>query len=471
MIDRWTHVHLIGIAGTGLSAIARVLLERGIQVSGSDRHFGPLAQPLVDAGAKIYTGHRASQVEGADLIVRSSAVPDDNPEVLAAKSRGIPVLKRSEFLGELMHGFQGIAIAGSHGKTTTTAMIAWMLAGLGLDPSYIIGGVSANLGTNAHAGQGRLFVIEADEYDRMFLGLAPHIAVITNVEHDHPDLYLTPQEYTQAFLDFTAKIQPGGVLLACADDPGAASVMEQAASRGVRTLGYGLAAPQAVYRGENLRPNSLGGMDFEVRFTPPGIEPVDIAPILGTLQVPGEHNVRNALAALAVAHQLELPVQMAARMLLEFTGTGRRFEVLGEAAGVIVIDDYAHHPAEIRATLSAARLRYPGRQLWAVWQPHTYTRTRLLFDGFAAAFGAADHVVVTEVYPAREPLDPGFSSRQVVAAMDRPHAVFTGGLPETQEYLIENLHPGAVLVIMSAGDADQISKNVLSALERRSQLL
>lgn len=470
MIQPGKHIHLIGIGGTGLSAIARVLLERGVVVSGSDRQMSPLAQSLAESGATIHTGHRAEYIQGADVVVRSSAVRDDNPEVLAAQELGIPVLKRADFLGELTAGYQTIAVAGSHGKTTTTAMIAWMLAGLGLDPSYIIGGVSANLGGNAHAGRGRLFVIEADEYDWMFLGLDPQIAVITNVEYDHPDLFETPEAYRQAFLDFTKKIHPDGLLLACADDPGAAWVLEQVSSRGTAASGYGINNfRHSVYHAENLSPNEQGGFDFDLRFAPTGMEMLELPPVKVSLQVPGEHNVRNALAALAVAHHLEIPVEAAARVLQEFSGTGRRFEVLGEVGGVIVIDDYAHHPTKIRATLSAARSRYPDREIWAVWQPHTYSRTKALFAQFAGAFAAADHVIVTDVYPAREPVDPDFSSRQVVEQMQHSSAVYTGRLTHTEAYLLEHLRPGSVMIVMSAGDADQISKHVLSALEGRSR--
>ncbi|HEX7974821.1 MAG TPA: UDP-N-acetylmuramate--L-alanine ligase [Anaerolineales bacterium] len=471
------HVHLIGIGGSGLSAIALLLLESGVVVSGSDRQLTPLAERLQAAGARVFTGHSPEHVQGADLVVRSSAIPEENVEVRAAIAAGIPVLKRADFLGELMRGRQCIAVAGTHGKTTTTAMIAWMLSTLGKDPSYIIGGVSANLGKNAHAGQGPYFVIEADEYDHMFLGLQPQVAVVTNVEYDHPDCYPTPQAYQQAFLDFAARLAPDGLLLACADDAGAARLLRDAAALGKRALAYGIAEGQAEtgscdYRALSLLSNEAGGFsfDFITHFRPRDPDLGSSAvPLHVALQVPGVHNVRNSLAALAVASLLGLPMGQAGRALGEFLGSGRRFELRGEASGVTVIDDYAHHPTEIRATLAAARARFPGRTIWAVWQPHTYSRTRALFGDFSAAFHEADRVVVTEVYAAREaaPSD-GFSASRVAAAIAGPQVTFIPGLADVEAFILANLHPGDVLLVLSAGDADQVSAQVLRGLQEKA---
>jgi UDP-N-acetylmuramate--alanine ligase len=456
-------VHFIGIGGTGLSAIARVLLESGYTVTGSDRLLSPLARSLQQAGVRVYEGHAPEYVQGADLVIRSSAIPDDHPEVLAAQRKGIPVMKRSDFLGSLMADRLGIAVAGTHGKTTTTAMVAWILSALGQDPSFIAGGVLKNLGTNARAGKGRPFVIEADEYDRMFLGLNMQVAVITNIEHDHPDCFPTPQDYVQAFREFVQRLPQEGWLLACVDDLGARSLFEEAAHEGVHALGYGISTGlEAVIRGEDLRPQPEGGFAF-VAVVGLGGQRLNVS-----LQVPGVHNVRNALAALGVAWKLGLPLSEAAQALGAFQGTGRRFEVVGEVDGITLIDDYAHHPTEIQATLAAARARYPGRSLWAVWQPHTYSRTRSLLDQFIAAFADADHVLVTEVYPAREPVDPDFSSRQIVASMCHPDAKYLGSLAQATGELLSQLHSGDVLLVLSAGDADQISMNVLSALKERS---
>ncbi|MBN2146281.1 MAG: UDP-N-acetylmuramate--L-alanine ligase [Anaerolineales bacterium] len=459
-------VHLIGIGGTGLSAIARLLLESGCQVSGSDRTLSALAAGLQSAGVTIYVGHRAENTHGAELIIRSSAIPDDNVEVRAAQAAGIPVLKRSEFLGQLMADHLGIAVAGSHGKTTTTAMIAWMLTAVGLDPSYIIGGVSINLGANAHAGKGQAFVIEADEYDRMFLGLQPQIAVVTNIEHDHPDCFPTAEDFYQAFQAFTGRLLPGGVLVACADDPGVARLLADVQQRGITTTTYGMDKAECTYCAQNLRSNPAGGFTFDFVWNSAN-GPEMLCTSLA-LQVPGTHNVLNALAALSVAHQMALPMAPAGQALEAFCGTGRRFELRGEAQGVAVIDDYGHHPSEIRATLSAARSRYPGRQLWAVWQPHTYSRTRMLFDAFAGSFDQANHVLVTEVYAAREPVpQDGFSAQQVVLAMRHADAHFVPDLAHATSYLLERLQPQSVLVVLSAGDADQISTDVLAGLQGR----
>jgi UDP-N-acetylmuramate--alanine ligase len=454
-------VHLIGIGGSGLSAIARLLLESGWSVSGSDRQLSPLAEQLQAAGARISLGHNPQNVAGAELVIRSSAIPDDNAEVQAAREANIPVVKRAEFIGELMAGKYGIAVAGTHGKTTTTAMIAWVLARLGQDPSFLIGGVSMNLGTNARAGRGDAFVIEADEYDRMFLGLSPKLAVVTNVEHDHPDCFPTSQDFQQAFQEFADRLTTDGVLLACTDDRGAANLLADSAGKVFRTVSYGLerwlGRPGPDYAGRALRLNERGGYDFDAFFLESRMAPV-------ALQVPGKHNVRNALAALAVTHLLGLPQSEAAEALGEFKGTGRRFELRGEQNGVTVIDDYAHHPTEIRTTLAAARARYPGRKIWAVWQPHTYSRTRALLGEFTNAFADADHVLVTEVFASREVNRDHFSARQVVAAMHHPDAHFIPSLNQAGEFLLDRLQPGDVVLVLSAGDADQVSAHVLDGL-------
>jgi UDP-N-acetylmuramate--alanine ligase len=451
------HIHLIGIGGTGISSIARVLLEMGYTVSGSDRVLSPLALDLQTAGATVFAGHQAENIQGADLIVRSSAVPDTNPEVVAARAAGIPVLKRSDFLASLMEGKAGIAVAGTHGKTTTTAMIAWMLTRLERDPSYIIGGVQKNLHSNAHAGQGLEFVIEADEYDRMFLGLKPVLAVVTNVEHDHPDCFPTPLEYHQAFVDFIHLIQPGGTLLLCQDDQPAQSLAAEPLPA-VTVLTYGTQS-EADYRIRGIKPGKHGGLNFGVEFHTQRLANLD-------LQVPGEHNARNAAAALAVAHRLGLEPQHAAEALNEYLGTGRRFDILGEAGGITIIDDYAHHPTEIRATLAAARSRFPGQRIWVVWQPHTYSRTQTLLAEFAKSFADADHVIVTEVFASRETVQT-FTAARVVARMEQPGVRFMPFFDEIVIYLREHLQSGDVLLVLSAGDADQISAQVLSALEGR----
>ncbi len=459
-----THVHFIGIGGTGLSAIARVLLEMGYTVSGSDRVLSPFAEQLQADGVPVYIGHHPKHVNGADWVIRSSAVPDDNPEVRAAQALGIPVYKRADFLGRLMEGRIGIAVAGTHGKTTTTGMIAWTLFALGRDPSFILGSTLVNLNTNARAGRGSSFVIEADEYDRMFLGLKPFYAVVTNIEPDHPDCYPTFEDMFAAFQAFISLIPLDGALIACLDDPAAHALALQAYRDGWNVVGYGLQDEQTLLTpywmlARALRSNQRGGFDFEATsnlFPQRATIPV-------SLQVPGRHNVQNALAALAVAGLMGLPPHEAAEALSEFRGTGRRFEVLGEVNEIVIVNDYGHHPTEIRATLAAARDRYPGRRLWAIWQPHTYSRTRALFDQFVRAFDQADQVIVTEVYASREARQD-FTSAEVVASMRHPAVRFVPDLEQVTRYLLTHLRPGDVMIVFSAGDADRVAEQVYAGL-------
>ena len=451
-----THVHLIGIGGTGLSAIARVLIEKGYQVSGSDRQASPLFDAVTMAGATTYVGHVAEQVAGADLVVRSSAIPDDNPEVQYALAHGIPVLKRSAFLSELTQGQDVIAVAGTHGKTTTTAMLIWMLTEMGLDPSFIVGGVVNQLGRNAHAGQGNYFVIEADEYDNMFLGLAPKIAIVTNVEHDHPDCFPTPQDYRKAFQTFLGKVRPDGLAFICKDDPGAASLGEElSATEAILTYGK---LPEVDYQTVN---NVV--VDGWPTFT---LIHGDDALGQVRLSVPGWHNVLNATGALGAIHQLGLDLPAAIRALATFTGAGRRFEVLGEVGGVTIIDDYGHHPTEIAATLRAARTRYPDRRIWAVWQPHTYSRTQSLEAEFIQALAIADQVGVLKIYAAREN-DPGYSAQVIADALPAGKAAYMEDFGTAADYLLKEIKPGDILIVFSAGDATQVSQAVLQELGRK----
>jgi UDP-N-acetylmuramate--alanine ligase len=358
----------------------------------------------------------------------------------------------------------GIAVAGAHGKTTTTGMIAWMLFALGRDPSFIIGSTLSNLKTNARAGRGRPFVIEADEYDRMFLGLKPFYAVVTNIEHDHPDCYPTFEDMYAAFETFVSLVPADGALIACLDDPAASVLMNSARKAGKIVVAYGLQGEQTLNAPQftlarNLKPNTRGGFDFEAVSNL--FHETESIPV--SLQVPGKHNVQNSLAALSVAALLGLPPKKAAEALGEFRGTGRRFEVIGEVNGITIVNDYGHHSTEIKSTLAAARARYPERRIWAVWQPHTYSRTQTLFEHFVKAFDDADEVLVTEVYASREPKQD-FTSAMVVSSMRHRSAHFIAELKDTTKYLLENLRPGDVLIVFSAGDADQVSADVLAGL-------
>jgi UDP-N-acetylmuramate--alanine ligase len=343
-------------------------------------------------------------------------------------------------------------------------MVAWMLQSLGLDPSYIIGGDSVNLGNNAQAGKGPYFVIEADEYDHMFLGLNPAMAVVTNIEHDHPDCYPNPEDFYQAFFAFSQRLEPDGILLACADDAGAARLLNESAHAGKRTQPYGLNNLAGAYFAQNWQPNLVGGFSFDA-YRPDGTQ---IGPVV--LQVPGVHNVLNALAALAVADLLGLRLDDARQALGRFLGTGRRFQLRGEATGVRFYDDYAHHPTEIRATLAAARALFPQGKLWAVWQPHTYSRTRTLQGEFINAFADADRVIVTEVFAAREaPPQDGFSARQLAEKINAAEVFFAENLSAAQDILLERVRPGDLVLVLSAGDADQIGGQVLDGLRKRAE--
>jgi UDP-N-acetylmuramate--alanine ligase len=463
-----THVHFIGIGGSGLSAIARLLLESGYTVSGSDRTLTPFADEVRKAGAKVYIGHHPRNLAGADWVVKSSAIADDNAEVRAAKRTGIPVYKRADFLGQLMTDKTGIAIAGTHGKTTTTAMTAWVLHELGREPSFIVGSVMNNLGVNARAGKGKLFVIEADEYDNMFLGLKPQIAVVTSVEHDHPDFFPTPESTYSAFEKFVDLLPADGTLVACAEDVGSAALITHVRKQGKNVVSYSVQGEMTInspnwVQASRLKPNYHGGFDF-VALSNLGDKGSDSVAV--SLQVPGEHNVRNALAVLAIVDLLGLSYEKAVKALGEFTGTARRFQLRGEVDGISIIDDYAHHPTEIKATLAGARARYPERRIWAVWQPHTYSRTQTLFLEFARAFKDANEVIVTEVYAAREPKQD-FTSAEIVSTMPHLSARYIKSLPEVTKYLFKNLQAGDVVLVLSAGDADQISTDLLNLLNER----
>ncbi len=457
------HIHFIGIGGTGLSAIAKVLLEQGVRVSGSDLLDSPLFEAVKEAGGTVMLGHRPENIRGADVVVRSSAIPDTNPEVLAAREAGIPVLKRSEFLGRLTAGKQVLAVAGSHGKTTTTSMLTWILSSLGQDPSFIVGGVVANLGTNARAGSGDLFVIEADEYDYMFLGLHPQLAVITNIEHDHPDIFPSPESFESAFRQFLGNLQPAGTLIACAESPAVIRVSQEL--REDQTLiTYGLGTGPSDIRGENLQVNPLGGMDFDVLLQVGG----QTEKIPGSLQVPGRHNVLNALGAFGAAISLGLERGAVIKALQEFQGSERRFDIRGEWAGVMLVDDYGHHPTEIAATLAAARAAYPGRCIKAVWQPHTYSRTSTLFKDFAGAFKDADQVIVLSVYEAREKKPESFSIEDLVRRIDHKNILYLPDIDRAGAYLEEELQEGDLLLIFSAGDAIEINDRLERNLSARS---
>ena len=448
------NIHFIGIGGAGLSAIATVLLQQGHTISGSDMQASVMTERLAELGATVYIGHQPHNLaDHLDVVIISSAIKADNPELVAARQRNLKVFKRAEWLGQMMQGQTGIAIAGTHGKTTTTAMTAFLLQQAGRDPTYIVGGFVPQLNTNAAAGQGSAFVIEADEYDHMFLGLRPTVAVVTIVEWDHPDIFSTPQSFTQAFGDFVRLVPPAGLVIACGDDPGARQVSQNAIAPVVT---YGLGTGND-WRAEGVQPNQRGGHDFEVFQG-------DSLAVEVSLSLPGRHNVSNALAVLAVAQQQGLNLSQAAEIIGRFSGVGRRFELKGEVNGITVIDDYAHHPTEIKATLAAARARFGARPIWAVWQPHTFSRTLALLDEFARAFDQADHVIIVDIFASRETDAGQVNSKNIINKMSHPDARHIGPLREAADYLAAHLAAPAVLITLGAGDGYRIGEWVLEGL-------
>ncbi|HET9495854.1 MAG TPA: UDP-N-acetylmuramate--L-alanine ligase, partial [Chloroflexia bacterium] len=455
---RW---HFIGIGGAGMSALADALLDLGASVSGSDAVESEATHELTRRGARVHIGHNPANLGDADRVVVTVAVPPDNPELSAARERGIPVTKRAELVGLLMDTRQGVAVAGTHGKTTTSGMIAWVLARAGLDPAYLVGSSIRGLGVGGHWGAGRHLVAEADEYDRSFLQMRPEVAVITNIETDHLEYYGTPDAIAAAFEQFARKVRPGGLLVLCSDDPGSRALGQRVEREGAPfRVQYYAEAEEALWRPGRVQPNDLGGSDFAVLRD--GREVARVS-----LRVPGRHNVLNALAAVAACVECGVSEEEAARHLGAFEGTARRFEVKGEAGGVLLVDDYAHHPTEIAATIEAARERYPGRRVYALFQPHTYTRTRDFLPDFARVLSAADRVIVSEIYASRERDTLGMSGKHIVERMAGASAEFAPSLSAAREALLDDLAPGDLLLVMGAGDVTHVADDVLAALSER----
>ncbi len=452
-LEKGARAHFVGIGGAGLSAIASILLERGCQVSGSDMTASPVTAALQAAGATVFAGHDARYADGADMLLATSAVADDHVELAAARAQGIPVYRRREFMPILLRDRDTLAVAGAHGKTTTTSMIIHALQSAGQAPGFIVGGAMGNSGLNAGSGADPAFVIEADEYGNMFHGLTPRIAVVTTVEHDHPDFFATAEAMTAAFKQFVASIRPGGLLVFCADDEAALDIAKEYQERGGAIRAYGIENPAADWRASDIR--------YEEELMTFTVWHGDTALGEASLGVPGAHNVLNALAAMAVAHELGIAFESSAKALAGYRPTARRFELRGCRDGVIVIDDYAHHPTEIAVTITAARARYPGHAIWAIWQPHTYSRVRLFRGEFIAALQAADHVLLTPIYAAREAPLKGVSSQALAAEI--PSASCVSSFEQAAATLRELATGPAVLLIFSAGDANRIADMYLDA--------
>lgn len=442
-------IHFVGIGGIGMSGIAEVLLNLGYHVSGSDMRETEVTRRLRTLGGRIAIGHDAAHVVEADVVVVSSAVRPDNPEVATARARDIPVIPRAEMLGELMRVKDGVAVAGSHGKTSTTTMVAAILAHAGLDPTAIIGGVAKAFGSNARLGQGEVLVAEADESDGSFRHLFPMVAVITNVDREHLDHYGTEAALRQAFVDFANKVPFYGLVVICADDVPCRSLAGKLIKRHVT---YGLQAGD--YRGQILHAGPEGTrLAISVRGKARGEV---------TVRMPGVHYAQNALAALAVADVFGVSFPDYGEALASFGGVDRRFSVRGEAGGVLVIDDYGHHPTEVAATIAAARLY--GRRLVVAFQPHRYSRTQDLLADFAPSLGGADEVVLTDIYSAGEPAIPGVSAEALLATFPAGRPVSHAPRKALCEALVSRLRAGDLLLTLGAGDITQVSTEILVRL-------
>jgi UDP-N-acetylmuramate--alanine ligase len=450
-----TYAHFIGIGGAGMSGIARVLHDRGLSVSGSDLRDSRYSHALSEAGIPVAIGHDASNLGDPEVVVVSSAIPDSNPELAEARRRDLPVWPRAKMLARLAEDRSTIAIAGTHGKTTTSSMVATMLTGMGLDPTYLIGGEVCEFGTNAACGDGVHYVVEADESDGSFLYLDPTVSVITNVEADHLDHYGTLAAVEETFERFAARTVSGGTVVVCADDARALTITR---SSGARIVTYGCAEGADVRCTEFQAHGE--GHSFKVTLPDGGSCKASVA-------VPGTHNVLNATASLAVAYALGLDVRSAADALAGFAGVKRRFDLIGEAGGVRVIDDYAHHPTEVRATLAAARTA-GAKRVWVIFQPHRYSRTAALAAEFGAAFAEADRVILMEIYSAGETPIPGVTGKMLVEELlltdPRARVSYLPHRSDIPAYLSTFSREGDLVITMGAGDVTALGPEILHAL-------
>ena len=454
------HIHFVGIGGSGMSGIAEVLLNLGYRISGSDAADSATTRRLAGLGAQISLGHDAAHIVGADCVVVSTAVRGDNPEVIAARARRLPVVPRALMLAELMKLKQGVAIAGTHGKTTTTSLVASVLAAGGLDPTFVIGGRLNSAGANARLGSGDYIVVEADESDASFLNLTPTIAVITNIDADHMETYGHDlARLKHAFVEFTQRLPFYGAAVVCIDDANLREILPFVSKP---VLSYGL-SPEAQFRATDVRADGA-----QMRFTLQRVNGVRREPVPVLLNAPGEHNVRNALAAIAVADELGVPDEAILGALAEFKGVGRRFQRYGEipASGggsFTLIDDYGHHPAEMAVTLAAARGAFPGRRLVLAFQPHRFTRTRDLFEDFVRVMGGADAVLLAEVYAAGEPPIVAADGRALARAMrvaGRVEPVFVEDIAQMPRAILESARDGDVVLAMGAGSIGAVPAQV-----------
>jgi len=458
MFKRYQHIHFVGIGGVGMSGIAEVLLNMGYRVTGSDQRRGEAVERLEQLGAKVFVGHDAANVAGAHVVVYSSAVARDNVEVAEARARQVPVIPRAEMLAELMRLKYAIAVAGTHGKTTTTSLIASVLAEGRLDPTVVVGGRIRSLGSNARLGQGEYMVAEADESDGSFLRLTPTMAVVTTIDAEHLDYYGTLERVSEAFLAFVNKVPFYGAAVLCLDQPNVQLLIPRVEKR-IITYGLESAADLTAHR------LTLSGLTARFEVLHRGQPLGECA-----LRVPGRHNVLNAMAAIAVGLDLEIPFVTIQRGLAEFSGVQRRFQVRGESRGVLVVDDYGHHPAEIRATLAAAKAGF-DRRVVTVFQPHRYTRTLHLRQEFLTAFNQSDVLVVMDIYPAGEAAIEGVTGQDLADAIrahgHRDVVYLASDRERILAHLEDVLRPGDLVLTLGAGDVGQLGRALLERLEGR----
>ena len=449
-------VHLVGIGGMHMSAIAQLLLERGVAVSGSDLRPSPFIDRLVALGANVAYGHAAENVPAdTATVVFTAAAADDNPELVEARRRGLPTIIRAEMVAKLMEGKRVVAVAGAHGKTTTSSLIAFILVKAGREPMYLLGGESLDLGGHASWGNGDICVVEADEYKRAFHEYTPDIAVITNVEPDHLDYYGTPEAYQEAFVEFGKRVPGGGLILACADDPGARYVSDVLGDDPMQHETYGIEGVR-YWMARNIRLDR-NGVEFEV--TRGGSS-------AGSLhaRVPGEHFVRNALAACAVALHLDVPFDVIREAVAGFQGARRRFETVGEAGDILVMDDYAHHPTEVRATIAAAIRAFPERRIIGIYQPHTYSRISYLWDEWLTCWNGLAALVVLETYAAREAPLPGRSAADLARSITGVEAIYAADFDDAAAKAETIARPGDVVFTIGAGDVVEVGPRLLELL-------
>ena len=454
------NIHFIGIGGAGMSALAYVLIKRGYDVSGSDLNAGHMSAHLAEEGAMVFMGHDACQVDGADGVVISTAIHANNPELVAAQKKGIPVLHRSDVLAALLNDADGVAVAGAHGKTTTSAMISCIAVESGVDPTVVIGGEVASLGGNALNGKGPHVIAEADESDGSFLKFYPRLAVVTNIEDDHLDHYGTEENIYQAFKQFLGNIKEGGKAILCVDNP---KVRRLAQETEKTVLTYGMIGEGADYTARNIT-YDVHGTTYELYYHDKFVTEVHLV-------VPGRHNVLNSMGAFAAAREMGIEVEKILASLKKFGGAKRRFETKGKVDGVWVVDDYAHHPTEIGVTIKAALQTKPERLL-CVFQPHRYTRTKLLFDEFCECFRGCDELVIVDVYSAGEDPIAGTNSAKLVEgikAATGQRVLYIPRLSKAEEYLQEQAQTGDLIMTIGAGYVFKIGEELVRELERNAK--